>query len=165
MTIKDGDEGSPSTAPVSTGEFNELKSSIDTRFDELKDIILSMQNKTTTSVPPLPANTITTIPGFVAASNDPKGLKDAGTEKKPVEVEGGPEDFNDDDSVHTTNPKHSKANGAGMYSAIPDPSSYTGAPLVAPHYANVGNPPMLDPSSFANWQFLMRSNLRAISNE
>ena len=75
MTIRDGDEGNPSSAPVSTGEFNELKTSIDTRFDELKSLILSMQNNTSTSTSLPPANTTTMVPGFVASSKDSNGLK------------------------------------------------------------------------------------------
>ena len=112
--------------PVSTEEFHEFKSSIDTRFDELKAIILSMQNNTSTSAPPPPTNTTTKVIGFVAASKDPDELKDAGTEKKPVEVDGEPEDFNDDDSSHTTKPKHAKANGTGPFSAVPGPRSDEG---------------------------------------
>ena len=110
MTIKDGVESSTAptnttATPVSTEDFQEYKSSIDSRFDELKAIILSMQNNTSTSVPPPPTNTTTNVIGFVAASKDPDGPKDAGTEKKPVEADWEPEDFNDDDSFHTTKPK------------------------------------------------------------
>ena len=123
-----------------------------------------MQNNTSTSAPPPPTNPTTNVVGFVAASKDPGGSKDAGTEKKPVEVDGGPEDVNDDDSFHTTKPKHANANGTGMFSAVPGPT-YTGAPLATPHYANVGNPPMLDPSSFANWKFLMRSHLSSANTK
>ena len=133
MSLQEGVEGTtttaPTVAPVSTEEFHVFKSSIDTRFDELKAIILSMQNNTSTSVTPPPTNTTTNVVGFVDASKDPSGSKDAGTEKKPVEEDGDSEDFNDNDSFHTIKPKHAKANGTGQYSAVPPGPSYTSAPL------------------------------------
>ena len=146
------EEGTTSSAPVSTGEFTKFKSSLDAMFDEMKNLILSMQNTTSTSASPPPTYTTTKVQGFVAASKNSNGVEDAGNEEEQVEEEVPEDEDGDNESFHTTKPKPHKGNGTGVYSAIRGPT-YTGSPLASPHYAHVGNPPMLDASSFANWKF------------
>ena len=122
------------STPVSTGTSNELKSSIDTRFDELKNLILNLPSRDIPSAQPPPADP------------NSKSQKDGNLE------EGEEEQENDDKSNASHKPKPSKGNGSRKFSAVPGPN-YMGPALPSPHYAHVGNPPMLDASSFANWQF------------
>ena len=132
MSLTGGTKPVDDSTPVSTGAFNDLKPFVDARFDELKNLILALQPKTTdTSAPPIPKN---------MSTNSHKDGK--------LEEEG--EELGDD--KYNVSPKHkpSKENGSGKFSAVSGPT-YTGPPLPSPHYAHVGNPPMLDASSFANW--------------
>ena len=118
-----------------------MKSSIDARFDELKNLILNLPPKDIPSAQPPPTDP------------NSKSQKD-----------GNLEDGEEEQDKTTPKPTPSKGNGSQNFSAMPGPT-YTGPPLPAPHYAHVGNPPMLDASSFANWQFLMRSHLSSASTE
>ena len=161
MSEKSEDSNADGSAPVSTERFNALESSIDNRFEEIKQLILALQPTTTTSTSPSPANTTSkALEGFVAASKEPQGTEGAGDGKNEEEKEEM-----DGQSTHNPKPKPTKGNGSGMYSGVPPPPEYPGPPLPQPHYSNVGNPPMLDASSFANWQFLMRSHLSSANTE
>ena len=145
MSVTGGNKTVDDSAPVSTGTFNDLKSSIDARFDELRNLILNPPSKTDAPPQPPPA--------------DPNSKS-----QNDGNLEDGEEEKEDDKSNATPKTKPSKGNGSKNFSAMPGPT-YTGPPLPSPYYAHVGNPPMLDASSFANWQFLMRSHLSGASTE
>ena len=50
--------------------------------------------------------------------------------------------------------------------AVPPPGSYAAnVPIPMPHIVSQGSPPLLDSTSFENWQFLMQSHVRSSSTE
>ena len=121
MTLTGGDSTGNESTPVSTARFNKLETSVDTRFDELKQLILGIQNSLTTFTPPHPEN---------STSQDPKDPNDKNLGDEEVGVENVVEDGNE--SIHTTKPKPINGNGSGKFSAVSGPS-YTGAPSLRPH--------------------------------
>ena len=134
MSLTGGNKTVNNSAPVSTGTFNDLKSSIDARFDELRKLILNLPSKDIPSAQPPPA--------------DPKSKS---------QKDGNLEDGEEEQDKTTPKPSPSKGNGSQNFSAMPGPT-YMGPPLPSPHYAHVGNPPMLDASSFEQCQH------RAVAN-
>ena len=93
----------------------------------MKNLILSLQNTTSTPVSPPPANTTTKVPKFVAASKNSNGVEDEGNEEEQVEEEVPEDEDGDNESFHTTKPKPHKGNGTDVYSAVRGPT-YTGSP-------------------------------------
>ena len=140
-----GDEAS-NIDSISVEDFKQLQasmSSMETKFETLMAFLQSKENPTPTpEIPPADANPTKLIAGFVSE-----------TGKKPIE-----EEEEEDVGNGSSTPK--RASASGKYSEMPPPQSYTPDPIIPmPHFSPVGPPPMLDASSFANWQFLMRSHV------
>ena len=133
-----------SSETVTMDMFKKLELSVDSKFEQ---IMALLQPKATTPNPestPLDANASLILSGFVATTEKLKGVEDEGN--------GAP------------SPKDK--NGPGDYSRTPPPHNYTpDIPIPMPHIVPQGPPPMLDASSFANWQFLMRSHVSRSSTE
>ena len=103
MSLTRGKKTVDDSAPVSTGTFNDLKSSIDTKFDELRNLILNPPSKTDAPPQPPPA--------------DPNSKS-----QNDGNLEDGEEEKEDDKSNATPKTKPSKGNGSKNFSAMPGPT-------------------------------------------
>ena len=55
-------------------------------------------------------------------------------------------------------------NGSGIHAAVAPPPAY-GGPVPSPHINNMGPPPKLDLTNFANWVFRIESHLNSSSTQ
>lgn len=134
---------------VSMDDLKELRLSLEARMEDMFSKIMDKLNNPTSAIAPSIVAPVvnTNVEGF-----------DASMELTPKI--GVPQET----CEGTSSPK--EKSGPGDNSTVPPPSNYTPDPPISmPHIVPQGPPPMLDASSFVNWQFLMKSHLSSSSIE
>jgi hypothetical protein len=131
--------------PATKEDFNNLISRMEAMMvviESHKTQLNALTSGMTSTTPPTPVDTLNKGP---LSEDDPE---------KVVDVEG-----DEDTTKKCVTPK-------GHSTEIPPPTSYvSGRHLQMPHLASCGPPPLLDASSFANWQDNMRSHINFVSIE
>ena len=134
---------------ISREEFNTSLTKINSSLDELRAMFTSFM-KTSPKAPSASFIPEVDVDGEIPGSENVAPKRDTFT--KPE----------DDSSRSGTNgtPPHKGKNGTGTHSAVPPPHEYGSSNHIPmPHIVSLGPPPMLDKSSFHNWQYLMKSHL------
>ena len=132
-----------------------LKSLVDTRMDELCELIAQLGSARAAAPP------------ASSAPHDDSSENVNGEDDEADEGETGTKGDGDKENEKAKIPKKSSSsNGKGKeedYHAVPP--NYTPDPLVPhPHINNIGVPPKIDASSsFSQWQYLMRTFLRLVT--
>ena len=135
----------PSTL-VTVAAFNDWKASTDAQMKELKEMMQSLMQRTLAPLPP---------------SETPGVTQEDKSKDKPSEDDLEGEKGDKEDPNKNKPPNASKGEGGeGDYSRVPftypvDP------PIPHPHVNIRGDPPKLDTTMFANWQFLMTSHMNS----
>ena len=152
------DEGDKVAATMK--DLKELKGSltslVDTRMDELHELITKL------------ASARATTPPASSAHNDNSSEK---VNVEDEEADDGDTGTKEDEDKANEKPKppkkSSSSDGKGKganYHAVP-PNYTPDPPVPHPHINNIGVPPKIDASSFSQWQYLMRTYLRSSCNE
>ena len=114
-----------------------LTSSMDTRMDELRELIAKLVSVQATNP------STSSVPGGISPEKPPSDQEVVVGENETIKEKSGKEEY------HTVPPNYS-----------PDP------PIPHPHINNIGVPPKIEScASFSQWQRSMRTYLRSSSNE
>lgn len=133
------------SATVSIEDFNSLKSTVEAYQEEMRKMMAQLLANTKATTPP------PEIPNASSESDSKENLEE---EELGVEDEDG-----DEDPIKPKTSSSPKGKGGKPeYGKVPYTYSVD-PPIPHPHINLRGDPPKLDTTMFANWQFLMTSYL------